>query len=446
MHKGRWGTLLLIIAACSRPSLPPLPAVETKSFLPAVQKEIHSEFASVEQAPNEPNRNGRLGMLLHAHNLMEPALVCYRRAHLLAPEDARWSYLSGVLQASLSRNQEAAESFRAALRQKPDDVPARLGLADALLASGKYDESRTIYRKLTNERPALAAAWFGLGRTCASDGDLARAIESYQKACELYPQYGAARYALALAYRRLGNTADADRHLAAYEQDRNGVPPREDPLLAEVQSMNRGVLPLLARAKTAAAANRLQEALQLHQQALAIDPAQEQIHINLISLYARLGQFDKAEAHYRAGLERNPDRDELHYNYAVLLSATGRLPDAITAYGRALKLNPLHAEAHNNLAYLLARERKLDEALMHARKALESRPDYPQAHYNAATILVQRGEPQAAIRHLQAAIHPNDPNAPRYMEALAFAYQRAGDERKAREYAERARHAARTAP
>lgn len=437
--------LLLVVAACSKPSLPPLPVVDTDAFLPSIRSEVEREFAAVRESPGDAGRNGRLGMLLHAHDRLEPALVLYQRARILQRDDYRWLYLSGTVQASLSRSEEAADSFRKALERKEDDIPARLGLADALAAAGKTSEARGLYEKLTAQHPELAAAWYSAGRAYASEGNLERAAELYNEACERYPRYGAAHYALALAYRRLGRTAEADAHLAAYEKDKTGTPPREDPLLAAVRSMNRGVLPILAKAKTAAATGRLQEALELHRQALAIDPQQEQIHINLISLYGRLGQFDNAERHFQTAVEQNPNRDEAHYNYAVLLTAMKRLPDAMEAYRTTLRLNPQHAEAHNNLGYLLAQQRNYEEALSHINKALESRPNYPQAHFNAATILMQRGKTQDAIRHLEAAIRPEDPNAPRYMEALSALYRRAGDQARAMEYAQRARAAARAA-
>jgi tetratricopeptide (TPR) repeat protein len=418
---------VLILAACSKAPLPPLPTVNTNEFSSSIRSEIERELTAAKAAPQDGARSGRLGMLLHAHDRMEAAMTCYDRARLLQPEEYRWIYLSGVIHASLSRNQEAADLFRKVLEQKPEDVPAQLRLADALLVAGKYGDSRKNYESVAQRRPGDAIAYFGIGRTYSSEGNEGRAAEFYQKACERYPRYAAAQYALGLAYRQLGRAEDAAAHLKLYEEDKTAAPPREDPLLAEVQAMSGGILPLLARAKSAAAAGRLREAVDLHTKALEIDPNQNQIHINLISLYGRLRQFDSAEAHYRAVIARNANQDEAHYNYAVLLTAQGRVPDAIAAYRRTVEINPMHAEAHNNLAYLLAERRSFDEALRHATKALESKPGYPQAHYNAAMILLQRGQAQAAVRHLEQAI-AMEPNEPRYVEGLA----------KAREYTRRA--------
>jgi tetratricopeptide (TPR) repeat protein len=319
-------------------------------------------------------------------------------------------------------------------------------LADALLASGNISASRVSYEKVIALRPADPNALYGAGRTYTAEGNAARAAEFYRQACERYPRYAAARYALGLAYRQLGRTEESQAELDAYERDKNGSPPRVDPIMAAVHSLSGGILPLLAKAKSVAAEGRLDEAVALHRQALEMDPRQEQTHVNLISLYGRLKQFNKAEEHYRSAVAQNPNRDEAHYNYAVLLAAQGRLTEAAAAYRRTLELNPSHAEAHNNLGYLLARERKYTEAFSHVSKALQSRPEYPQAHFNAGVILMERGDFREAIRHLHAAVRPNDPNASRYLQTLAQAYARAGDQNLAREYTQRARAVAQPAP
>ena len=45
---------------------------------------------------------------------------------------------------------------------------------------------------------------------------LAEAVEAYERALELVPQYADAHYNLALAYERLGQTRKALRHWTAY--------------------------------------------------------------------------------------------------------------------------------------------------------------------------------------------------------------------------------------
>ena len=436
------GMMLVSLHSCTKQSLPEIPGIDTQNFLPSIRADVETAIRDVQSSPSDPEKNGKLGMLLHAHDRLDSALICYRRAHFLKPPDYRWSYMLGVVYASLSKHAEAATAFGDALAQKPDYAAARVGLADALLDSGQFAAARSVYEAIIAARPDHASAYYGAGRAWAAEGNLLRAAEYYQMACERYPQYAAARYALGLASRQTGRDEEARRHLALYERDKSGAPPREDPLMAEVRSLSGGVLPLLAKAKALASSGKWNSAIELHLQALQLDPKQEQTHINLISLYGRTGDFESAEKHYQLSLALNPNRDESHYNFAVLLSSRGRLPEAIRFYRKALAVNPQHPEANNNLAYLLAAQNQFDAALRHVETALENRPNYPQAHFNAGEIQLRRKRYEDAIRHYEAAALPNDDNVARYLHALASAHAQAGNREQAITYARRAREAA----
>ena len=143
-----------------------------------------------------------------------------------------------------------------------------------------------------------------------------------------------------------------------------------------------------------------------------------QAHVNLIRLYAQLGQPDKAEEHYRSALAVDPNLAELHHNYGVLLTGQGRSAEATEAFRKAVALNPAHAEAQSNLAYLLMTSGKLDEAALHYRAAIESRPQHRAAHFNLARILVRQGSLREAIEHLEQTLLPEDDgDAPLHVRA-----------------------------
>ena len=74
----------------------------------------------------------------------------------------------------------------------------------------------------------------------------------------------------------------------------------EDPLLDAVKQLHIGAHHYLKQGVSLEAAGHLAQAAAEHERALEIDPKLEQAHINLISLYGRLGQPAKAETHYKA--------------------------------------------------------------------------------------------------------------------------------------------------
>src|SRR5207247_5998512 len=103
-------------------------------------------------------------------------------------------------------------------------------------------------------------------------------------------------------------------------------------------------------------------------------------HINLISLYGRLHNYQKAEEHYRQAAQLDPSRSETYYDYGVLLLEESKIQDAESAFRKSLVLDPHNAQAHNNLGDILQRQSKLSDASGEFRKAIENLPDFPQAN------------------------------------------------------------------
>src|SRR5436305_1336042 len=120
------GAILLLLSGC-RPteSLPPLPDVDATSFLPAIRQAVETAMADAKARPNDAAAVGHLGMVLHAHQQLAGARVCYRRASLLDPNNADWKYYLGVV----SDGPAAVEPLRAALRLR-DYLPAKLRLGE----------------------------------------------------------------------------------------------------------------------------------------------------------------------------------------------------------------------------------------------------------------------------------------------------------------------------
>ncbi|WP_410971900.1 hypothetical protein, partial [Salmonella sp. SAL4445] len=67
-------------------------------------------------------------------------------------------------------------------------------------------------------------------------GNVADALERYRKSVELAPQFGAAHYALALAYRDAGLEDRAAAHLEAYGRLGARRPVPLDPVLERVST------------------------------------------------------------------------------------------------------------------------------------------------------------------------------------------------------------------
>ena len=251
--------------------------------------------------------------------------------------------------------------------------------------------------------------------------------------------FGAARYGLAQAYQKLGETAKAREELALYRKDPLGGPVVPDQLLDQVKALNQGAVYHLRKGVSLEAAGRVQESIAEHEQALALDSRLTQAHVNLITLYGKAGDASRVESHYRAAVEQNPNLADAYYNYGVFQFGRQRYREATRAFTQALAINPNFPEAHGNLGYMRMLEGRLDQAMEHYRAALQHKPNYWLAHFQLGRLLLDRGRTEEAIVHLRQAAVAEDDNAAGYLYALSAAYARAGQRQLAVEYGRRAR-------
>ena len=424
----------LFTLSANAQTLPDLPTIALDGFDPEIKEQIEKAQTRLQTKPRDAEANGWLGMTLHTYEQYEGAALCYERARLLAPTEFRWAYYLGIVNAALGNQNEAATAFKTALNLDPNHLPAQLRLAEALLAANQVAESQQLYEAALKRNQNLAQAHYGLGRIAANNNKLAEAVARHRQAIELFPEYGTAHYALGLALRDLGQTAEAQEHLARSQQLKFSQPTLDDPLIIAIAEMNAGASKHLKRGALLEGAGKLEESIAEHEKALELNPWLVQAHINLISLYGRTRQLVKAEKHYREAIAVNPDLPDTHYNYGVLLVGQERPRDAAQAFQRCLQLNPYYAEAHHNYAVLIEAEGKLDEAAQHYRKALENKPGYRSAHFYLGRILVNQDKLAEAIEHFQQTLTPEDEETPRYLYALGATCIRAGQRAKGMQY------------
>lgn len=395
-------------------------------FGPHARRVVEGAFEAAAAAPDSPTAVARLGMVLHAYDKFEGAATCYERALELQPGRFEWIYYLGSARASLGRHAEALDALREAVRLDPGYAPARLKLADVLLATGEIEQSRALYDALTRENPGLVQAVYGLGRSLSELQQHAAAVEQLARAIELSPGYASAHYALGLAYRELGEDVAALRHVAESERSAGGAPPLDDPLMREVHAIRTDPRSLEVRASRLQREGRLPEAIELYQQALASDPDLVQAHVNLISLYTRAGRPEEAERHFQRVMSLNPNIADAHYNYAALQFQGGRQGETEAALRRALEINPAHYDARFSLGVLLESQGPPYAAIRQYELALRHRPNGVGAHIRLGRLLLQQGEVARGLASMEAGLMPESPETPAFMYDLAVVYARLG--------------------
>jgi tetratricopeptide (TPR) repeat protein len=409
---------------------------------PAIRTQIAQAEREAKAHANDPAVVGALAMTLHAYQRYDAAARAYSRANGLAPKHFDWLYLLGAVQIERGDFQGAATAFRSALQLRPSDVPAELRLADTLAMILEWGQAEAAYRHILAPHEDCAQAWYGLGRVQTAQGDHLAAAQSYEQAIRVFPAYAAAHFALAEVLRHVGNKNEAEQHQAAYAKSPTTEPSLDDPIFERIHDLNRSAQVHLQRGAVLDKSGKLDEAIQEHLEALAINPDNLQAHINLISLFARRGDDLKAKQHFEAAIKLSPGRSDAWGGYGMVLLREKNYGEAEIAFTRALDSNPDDAEAHEHLGAIYELQGQLDRAAEEFRRAIASRPNYPLARFHLGRILVNQEKYAEAISQLVRALAPEDEQTPTYQYALAATYARAGDLTHALEYFRAARQAA----
>jgi tetratricopeptide (TPR) repeat protein len=428
--------LSALVSGChTAPALPQLPVVDLARFQGEIRKAIEQASTEATANPADGSRVLRLGMILHAHDQFQAAAQCYARAHALDPTRFEAPYYWGQALASLGESRKAAERLRQALVIRPKSIPARLRLAEVLRESGDEVTSADICRAVLSEQPDSAIAHYGLGRTLNGTAS----IDEFRKALALFPRYGAAQFALAAAYRKLGETKKAQEALTDYERDRTLIPPLDDPEMAALRALNLSPAGLLSQAGELEKDGRYEEALALHNRAIAMDPQLVDAYVDLISIYGHLQRDREAEEAYRHAIALNPNQPEAYYNFGVFCVERQRSLEAKAAFEKTVRFNPRHAEALHNWGVILERERNWEQAAALYRRALDARPSYPLAHFHLGRIYANQNRFVLAIGELEKSLEPSSADTPTFLYALAATNARAGAHARALELMREAR-------
>jgi tetratricopeptide (TPR) repeat protein len=412
------------------PLLPPLPVVALEQFPEASRAALGPAFERARRATDDESTVAQLAMTLQAWEQWEPAHAAYQRAIALslsrASSDAwKWKYLDAVVLQRLARPDDAAGVLG---HGTGSYLPARVKLAEALFESGDVDESARWYGELVKEPAAEPIAELGLGRVAAAAGRHEEAARHFERAIALFPEFGAAHYALARSTRALGKAEESQRALERHQQYGARWPALDDPLLAEIAAIRTDARASLQRGVKLAEVGDVAGAIASHAAALkgSTGASAAQAHVELITLYGRQKNWAKAEEHYRAAVGLGSDVEAAHYNYGVALGLQDRREEAAAAYRLALDVNPLNPQARNNLGQLLERDRKYDDAAAEYRRVIDVMPTFRLARFNLGRMLIVLGRAREAVVQLEHLTEPRDAETPRYLFALATANIHAG--------------------
>lgn len=293
-----------------------------------------------------------------------------------------------------------------------DPAPDEINELVALFSQGRYRETESAARGMTEHFPQHGFGWKVLGAALMGQGRVAEALEPTQRAAELLPLDAEARCNLANTIKELGRLPEAE----AYYR-----------LALEIRPDYAGACYNLGI--TLAEMGRLPEAEACYRRTLELAPDHAEAHNNLGNLLRETGRLSEAEASYRLALEVVPDFIAAHYNLGRSLKTMGRFAEAEACYRHVIEIVPNYAEAHYNLGNICQEQGRFREAEASYRRALEIRADFFEAYNNLGNSLTAQGRPGEAEASFRRAFEI----CPDFVEAYSNLGNLLGDQNRHRE-------------
>ncbi len=241
--------------------------------------------------------------------------------------------------------------------------------------------------------PNDSGVHFNLGNALARLGRMTEAVEQYEQAVRIRPNFADAQNNLGMVLEQAGRVPEAIIQFKQTLQTR--------PDYAEAHN-NLGM--------ALDQVGRVPEAIIQFEQALQIRPDYFEAHNNLGMAFAQTGRMPEAIGQFEQAVQIKPSLAEAHNNLGLALEQMGKLREAIGHYEQALRIEPDYAEAHDNLGMAFTRLGRMTEAVEQYEQAVRIKPNFAEAHINLGNALEQTGKPRESIRHYEQAIRikPDD--------------------------------------
>jgi TolB-like protein/DNA-binding winged helix-turn-helix (wHTH) protein/tetratricopeptide (TPR) repeat protein len=166
--------------------------------------------------------------------------------------------------------------------------------------------------------------------------------------------------------------------------------------------------------------------------ALELDDSLAEAHYALANLKQDAWEWATAEREYKRALELNPNLAGAHSQYAYYLSIVGRHEQAMAETKRARELDPLSPAFNGFIGQALFFARQYDEAIEAFKKARELDQNHPIPHLYLGYTYAAKGMYKEAIAEYQEAIKlgisADNPSVQLYLGA---AYAKAGEPERA---------------
>jgi tetratricopeptide (TPR) repeat protein len=402
-----------------RPNSPRPPEIDRNGMDPEVAAAIEEQRKAAIASPGSGPAWGRLGMVLAAHDLVQPALECFSTAEKLDPSEMRWPYYQAVAlslidpQAALPKAEQAV-----GLDKSERDGPVLL-LAELLMTQARPEVAEKHARKALDREPQNARALVILARSLLQQHRYKDSLRCLAVAVG-DPRKRHASHALrAEVYERMGDrkrAAEDMRVIARLPAD----PPWRDPLVYEVEKLRVGFDSRLSRMEGMIESGYYAQAIPPLQALTRDRPDGAKAWLLLGRALLETQNIPGSQYALQKAAALEPDNVDANYFFGLVELQLGRPARAKEMFRKALARKPDFAWAHYRLGECLQKEGNIAGATQSVRDAVRLKPDLVPGYCYLAELLLLQNHAAEAITQIELArkLEPDNPRVAKLFPQL----------------------------
>ena len=235
---------------------------------------------------------------------------------------------------SIGRIKKAIDEINLLLNDFPEN-PILLNIQGACYAGlYKFDSAIESYEAALKIKPDFADSYYNLGNIYRTLNQPETSILNYERAVEILPNYFEAIFNLAVSLEDIGRLDDASER---YEE---AIVANPDFIEARINLGN-----------IFQTHHNFEKAINQYNSVLDLDPNNEEVLNNLGNIYRDIDQIDKAIDYYKSAIDANPKYAASQYNLGLIYQDLGQVSKAIYQFENSIDIDE-NSWSHHNLAYL----------------------------------------------------------------------------------------------
>jgi len=284
------------------------------------------------QPENIPLKTKLADVYFGAGNYID-AISFYNELGINPEVDKRRTENLGYSYLNIKQFEEAIDIFSRLLKYYPDDIEAKVALANTLYASGDIDKAREEFKKIIEQSPKDTRSAMKLAEILAAEQHYEEGISVCRQILLKEPHNKTAQLWLA---RILSWDKQYDESLKVYEDI--------------IQADSDWLTPRREKARVLGWTRKYEKSIEEYQKVIANNPDDSVVIDEKKAKYGLYNYYDKqALKYYDRWLESEPDNLEALYDLGQIYSRQSKWEDAGKMYRRVLDIFPNHFMADQAL-------------------------------------------------------------------------------------------------